>query len=39
MKKLKQLGKGNYKQASQSFTNEELSVLFAKKLFGTSKLY
>ena len=39
MKELKQLGKGNHPQASQSFTNEELKAIFDKNLLGTSKFY
>ena len=36
MKELKQLGKGNHPQASQSFTNDELKAIFDKNLLGTS---
>ena len=39
MKELKQLGKGNHPQASQSFTNDELKAIFDKNLLGTSKFY
>lgn len=38
MKELKQLGKGNRPQASESFTSEELTVLKSQNLLGTSKL-